>query len=193
MDKTIFQILQEVDEDIRIYEKYGKRVRRYLSFLPYAVRSGLSPYEIQKCFDAAPEKIGKLMVTTNRVNMWLEVVSSYMNTDMRPSKAITARQIVCAYMIYRKAKRLQAREEYGWYGGRSYPWSISDGLYYCKCGNKRPYMYKKGMYKEGVLYRAVCYRCFRHTKKGNYQQVVEEWNTKIGIDYRTVVAAWEEL
>jgi hypothetical protein len=54
-------------------------------------------------------------------------------------------------------------------------------------------MYKKGMYKEGALYRAVCYRCFRHTKKGNYQQVVEDWNTKIGIDYRTVVAAWEEL
>ncbi len=26
MDKTIFRILQEVDEDIRIYEKYGKRV-----------------------------------------------------------------------------------------------------------------------------------------------------------------------
>lgn len=47
--------------------------------MPYAVRRGLSSYEIQNCFDEAPEKIGKLMETTNRVNMWLEVVSSYMN------------------------------------------------------------------------------------------------------------------
>jgi len=118
-------------------------------------------------------------------------------------------------MIYCKAKRIYAQEERrelrkfrrhqkrgcewaydGAYdGGKSYPWSK---LYHCRCGNKYPWMHGfpsrppyNEMVREGAQYRVVCHRCFRHTKKGTYQEVVEEWNTRIGIDYIRVIEAWE--
>lgn len=240
----------KVDKTMSEYEEYGERVQSYLLFLMGGM-SGLSQYEIQKCFEEAPKKIEELkkknmyllnrmilefsfqdqisdksgehkreeiyrkwMVINDNVRNWLDVASIYVCNPMDTSVVIsssrevtTVKQIVCAYMIYRKAKRIQAREEkrqqkeirmyqkYGWYGGKSYPWSK---LYYCKCGNKRPWMHGfagtppyNEIVEEGALYRVVCHRCFRHTKKGTYQEVVEEWNTKIGIDYKKIIAEWE--
>ncbi len=123
----------------------------------------------------------------------------------------TTKRSLKDYMIYCKAKRIYAQEErrelrkFRWYqkmgcelayyGGKSYPWSR---LYHCRCGNKYPWMHGfpsrppyNEMVREGARYRVVCHRCFRHTKKGSYQEVVEEWNTRIGIDYIRVIEAWE--
>lgn len=158
--------------------------------------------------------VRKLMVMTSNVRNWLDAASSYvcdsmnMGIDLSPSKeVIRVKQVVCAYMIYRKAKRIQAQEEkrqqrenkliqkYGWYGWKTYPWSR---LNHCRCGNKYPWMHGfpsrppyNEMVREGALYRVVCHRCFRHTKKGTYQEVVEEWNARIGIDYKSVITEWE--
>lgn len=114
-------------------------------------------------------------------------------------------QYVNGYMTYCKAKKIRAQEEKiqhreymklkkgKFYGGKSYPWSK---LYHCKCGNKHPWMHgfpimpSFNVVKEGAIYRVVCHRCFRHTKKGTYKEVVEEWNTKKGINYKKVIADW---
>ncbi len=62
--------------------------------------------------------------------------------------------------------------------GKTYPWSI---LRKCKCGNKKPWMYGFKPYSEAItdraIYRVVCRRCFRHTHKGTYHEVVKEWNS----------------
>lgn len=75
---------------------------------------------------------------------------------------------------------------------KSYPWSK---LYHCRCGNRSPWMHGfascREAVTEGAIYRVVCHRCFRHTKKGTYQEVVEEWNTTKGINYKKVIADWE--
>ncbi len=124
---------------------------------------------------------------------------------MRKIKKII--HFVIGYMSYCKAKRFRAQDErkqkreqwilkkYGYYGGKSYPWSK---LYRCKCGNKYPWMHgfpsgppDNEIVRDGSIYRAVCHRCFRHTKKGTYEEVVEEWNAKHGLNYRKVIAEWE--
>lgn len=117
-------------------------------------------------------------------------------------------QYVNGYMIYCKAKKIRAQEEKReqrmkkiyqkiWgvpypLASKSYPWSK---LYHCRCGNRSPWMHGFGSCREavteGAIYRVVCHRCFRHTKKGTYQEVVEEWNTTKGINYKKVIADWE--
>lgn len=70
-------------------------------------------------------------------------------------------------------------------GKKIYPWSK---LHRCKCGNKHPWMDgfpitppDNEIVKEGELYWVVCRHCFRHTKRGTYNEAVMEWNTKYGI------------
>lgn len=60
-----------------------------------------------------------------------------------------------------------------------YPWSV---LKKCKCGNKHPWLHGFKSYihtiEETPKYRVVCHRCFRHSHKGTYHDVVKEWNEK---------------
>lgn len=116
-------------------------------------------------------------------------------------------QRIEAHMLYCKAKKIRVQEErreqrewerfkkYGCYGGKTYPWSK---LYHCRCGNRHPWMHGfpisapyNEIVNEETMYRVVCHRCFRHTKKGTFQEVVEEWNTQKGINYKKVIADWE--
>ena len=72
MDKTVIQLLRtaepwdKVNEAMREYEEYGERVQSYVLFLMGGM-SGLSQYEIQKCFEEAPKKIEEL----KKKNMYL--------------------------------------------------------------------------------------------------------------------------
>ncbi len=65
-------------------------------------------------------------------------------------------------------------------GRKIYPWSV---LNKCKCGNEHPWMHGfkpcSEVIEEGANYRVVCHKCFRHTHKGTYEDVVQEWNSKI--------------
>lgn len=60
-------------------------------------------------------------------------------------------------------------------GHGSHPW---DCLKKCQCGNEVPWLYgQHGAYETGEPYQIVCNRCFRHTHKGTYREVVDEWNS----------------
>jgi len=60
-----------------------------------------------------------------------------------------------------------------------YPWSV---LNKCKCGNEHPWMHGfktcSEVIEESSIYRVVCHKCFKHTHKGTYKDVVQEWNNK---------------
>lgn len=62
---------------------------------------------------------------------------------------------------------------------KMYPWSV---LNKCKCGNEHPWMHGfkpcSEVIEESPIYRVVCSKCFRHTHKGTYKDVVQEWNNK---------------
>lgn len=167
----------------------------------------------------------KCTVITNNVKFWLAAALFYIPEDThreimemiaagkdkinKANRVKIAVNLAKAFMIYCKARRIQMKEEkqrqketkmlqkYGGYAGKSYPWSK---LYYCRCGNKKPWMHGfpssppyNEIVKDGTQYRVVCHRCFRHTKKGSYQEVVEEWNTQIGIDYKKIIEYWKEI
>lgn len=63
--------------------------------------------------------------------------------------------------------------------GKTYPWSA---LKKCKCGNKHPWLHGFHSFNEVIeekaIYRVVCHRCFRHTHKGTYKDVLKEWNDR---------------
>lgn len=88
----------------------------------------------------------------------------------------------------RKIQRQIARYGIVISGGKTYPWSR---LVRCKCGNKHPWMHGFPLCNEFVrsdsLYRVVCHRCFRHTDKGTYTQVVVEWNSRMSPGYQQII------
>lgn len=110
-----------------------------------------------------------------------------------------------AFIKYHKAKKILKQEEKeqrkeemrkhkGVFACKTYPWSI---LSRCKCGNKHPWMHGfpstppyNEMVEDGSIYRVVCHRCFRHTNKGTYRQVVDEWNNRMEVDYKQIIDEW---
>lgn len=87
----------------------------------------------------------------------------------------------------RQAKRKEKQHLYtkeellfgdGLSGGAWHPW---DALDICKCGCIAWLHGRKWDYESGTPYRAVCHRCFRHTHKGSYEDVVKEWNARHGV------------
>lgn len=93
----------------------------------------------------------------------------------------------------KKFQRLQSRYgmNFTYINGKSYPWSR---LAKCKCGNKHPWMHGfpsghpcNEIVRSDALYRVVCHRCFRHTDKGTYTQVVFEWNSRMKLDYQQII------
>lgn len=38
---------------------------------------------------------------------------------------------------------------------------------------------KDGIYETGAPYQIICHTCKNHTQKGNYEEVVAEWNNQI--------------
>lgn len=61
-------------------------------------------------------------------------------------------------------------------GKAIHPW---DCLNKCECGSI-PYLHGKGGdYETGEPYEVICHKCYKHTNKGTYDEVVREWNISI--------------